>query len=254
MKISIVTVCYNAAKTIGHCIESVCSQDYPYIEHIIIDGVSTDETVAIVEGFQSKIAQFISGPDGGIYNAMNKGIKLATGEVIGFLNSDDYLAHGAVISNIIHTMQTHNAEAVYGDLDYVDSHDIQKVIRCWKPGRYCEGAFRKGWVPPHPTFYCRQEVYNRLGGYHEEFKVAADFELMLRFIEKHKIKVCYLPEVVVKMRTGGVANHVKGILQGNKEILKSFDMNGISVSPIFFVHKLIAKLSQLLIARSVQQS
>lgn len=246
MKLSIVTVCYNATDTIERCIKSVHDQDHPHLEHIVVDGASTDGTLGVVRRYQDEINRIISEPDKGIYDAMNKGLRLATGEVVGFLNADDYFAHDRVISNISHAMETHHAEAVYGDLDYVNGNDTYKVVRRWRAGDYHKGAFREGWVPPHPTFYCRKEIYDRLGGFREDFQVAADFELMLRFIEKHKIKVHYLPEVFVKMRTGGTANRAGGILLGNKEILRSFRLNDIRISPLFFLYKPIAKILQLL--------
>ena len=248
MKFSVVTVCYNAAETIGHCLDSVASQDYPDLEHVVIDGGSTDGTLDLIETCQGRLSQFVSEPDNGIYHAMNKGLAMATGEVVGFLNADDFLAHDAVISTIANAMEKHHSDAVYGDLDYVDAADMNRVVRRWKPGTYRPGAFRKGWVPPHLTFYCRKAVYDRLGGYREDFMVAADFELMLRFIEKHHIPVHYLPEVLVNMRAGGTADCLKGRWRGNREILKSFGINGLRLSPLFFLYKPIAKLSQLRIA------
>lgn len=246
MRLSIITVCFNCEKTIEATIQSVLSQDYDPVEYILVDGASTDGTMAMIDRYRDRISQVISEPDAGIYDAMNKGLALVTGDVVGFLNADDYLADHTVISKIAHAMQSSSVQAVYGDLDYVDPQDTLRVVRRWKAGAYRRGLFRKGWVPPHPTFYCRKEIYDRLGGYHALFGIAADFELMLRFIEKHQISVSYLPEVLVKMRTGGAANRLKGIWKGNREILDSFKLNGLRMSPLFFLYKPVVKIGQLL--------
>jgi len=245
MKISIITVCLNASGTIGRAIQSVSNQDHEDIEYIIVDGGSSDDTDKIIADHQNKISKFISENDKGIYDAMNKGIALATGDVIAMLNSDDEYVNNSVVSRMAAIIENNKLDAAYADLYYVKAHDPDKTVRCWQPGEYKKGAFGKGWSPPHPTFFCRKEVYQKYGGYLDSFKIAADFELMLRLMEKYSIRTGYLPEVTVKMRTGGKANRIRGIVKGNMEILKAFRINQIPVSPLFFCMKPVAKLRQL---------
>lgn len=246
MKVSIITVCFNSAATIESTIQSVINQNYPDIEYIIVDGSSTDNTIDILNRYNEQISKWISEPDNGIYHAMNKGINLSTGEIIGFLNADDVYIDETVITKIASTMHKGNYEAVYGDLIYVDSHSTNRIIRYWQTGKYRNGAFRSGWVIPHPTFFCRKNVFEKYGCFNEQLKVAADFELALRFVEKHKIQIGYIPEVLVKMRTGGKANILKGMILGNREIIKSFRMNNLRISPSFFLMKPLTKISQFL--------
>ncbi|MHC4754602.1 MAG: glycosyltransferase family 2 protein [Planctomycetota bacterium] len=250
MKVSIITVCLNSVNTIEDAIKSVFLQDHKDIEYIVVDGRSTDATLDILEKYRRQISRSISEPDNGIYDAMNKGLELATGEVIAFLNADDFYAGIHVLSSVMKEFENIQVDAVYGDLVYVDPNDINNIIRCWKPGEYKKGKFRLGWVPPHPTFFCRREIYLKYGGYLDSFKIAADFELMLRLMEKYNIKTEYLPEVIVKMRTGGKANNIRGIIKGNMEIIKAFRLNQIHLSPLFFFVKPITKLRQLLIKQA----
>ncbi len=246
LKVSIVTVVFNGEATIEDAIVSIRSQDYGNIEHIIIDGGSTDKTASIVNRYTQNSDIFISEPDNGLYDAMNKGIKLATGDIIATLNSDDFYADSNVVSGIVEFIEKYNVDAAYGDLVYVDQKDISKEVRFWKAGPYVSNAFLSGWVPPHPAFFCRKEIYEKFGYFNNKFKVAADFELMLRFIEKNKINVGYLPEVIVKMRTGGKANKYRGIIRGNLEIIRSFSINGLKFSPLYFFQKPLTKFKQLL--------
>lgn len=245
MKVSIITVCLNSAEAIEDCIESVSKQTHPDIEHIIIDGSSTDGTVEIINTHKDKIFKFVSEPDDGIYNAMNKGIKVSRGDVVTTLNSDDMYASRNIVHQMSEFIEKHKFDAAYGDLVYVDRDNIEKVTRYWKAGYYQKGAFRYGWTPPHPTFFCRRGLFEKYGFFDRRFKIAADFELMLRFIEKNRIKFGYLPKVIVKMRRGGRANILNGIIRGNLEIMKSFRLNNICFPPLFFAHKLITKISQL---------
>ena len=245
MKISIITVCFNSVETIEDTIKSVLSQSYENIEYIIVDGGSTDGTLEIIGGYKNKISKVISEPDNGIYDAMNKGIDLATGEFIGGLNSDDIYMDNNVLTSVMRVFATEGVDAVYGDLIYVDRNDTSKMKRYWKSGEYKLGAFYKGWVPPHPTFFCRKEIYTNYGYFRSDMHVAADFELMLRFIEKHMIKLSYFPETLVKMRTGGCANVWQGIIRGNFEIFRSFGINGLHISPLFFINKPLQKISQV---------
>jgi len=230
MKVSVITVCLNSKETITQTLKSIQSQDYDDIEHLIIDGVSTDGTIDIIKKHESKSCKLISEPDKGLYDAMNKGISKATGDIIGILNADDFYASFDVVSKIVELMESQKLDAAFGDLVYVDLEDISKEVRFWKASNYMPGAFRMGWVPPHPTFFCRREIYERYGNFREDMKIAADFELLLRFIARHKIKVGYLPHTIVKMRTGGKAYDWKGRICGNIEIFKAFHLNNLKLS------------------------
>jgi glycosyltransferase involved in cell wall biosynthesis len=247
LTVSIITVCLNSADTIDDTVKSVLSQDYKNIEYIVVDGGSTDVTPGILAKYDTRISKCISEPDNGVYDAMNKGIRLSTGDVVAVLNSDDVYAGKSVVREMVELMENSGLDAAYGDLVYIDRRNTGRVTRFWKTGRYRKKAFCNGWVIPHPAFFCRRQVFEKYGYFNSEFRIAADFELMLRFIEAHQIKVGYLPKIVVKMRTGGKANILRGMIRGNREIIKSFRLNGLKLSPWFFVRKPIAKISQLFI-------
>jgi glycosyltransferase involved in cell wall biosynthesis len=246
MKVSIVTVCFNSAGTIEDTIRSVREQEYEQVEHVIVDGGSTDGTQEIVGRYNGRIKKFISEPDRGIYDAMNKGLGLVTGDVVGFLNADDVYASPGVIGDIAVAMHTGRTDGVYGDLVYMGRHDSNRVVRYWRAGEYRPNSFQSGWVPPHPTFFCRTSVYRELGGFNPAYRIAGDFELMLRFIEKNGVRVQYVPKPLVRMRTGGRANTIRGIIQGNREIAHAFHRNGMDMSPRFFCTKLVRRVRQLL--------
>jgi len=244
MNVSIVTVCFNSADTIEHTIRSVQGQDYEHIEHIIIDGGSTDGTQSRVAGCNGQIRKFISEPDRGIYDAMNKGLHLAEGEIVGFLNADDVYVGPKVVSEVVAAIEAHHVDAVYGDLIYVDPADSSRIVRYWQAGPYRPGAFRNGWVPPHPTFFCRTALYREVGGYDPTCRIAGDFELMLRFVEKHKIRVHYLSKCLVHMRARGRGNTLRGIIRGNREIIQAFRRNGMAFPPGYFCAKFFRKARQ----------
>lgn len=247
LKISIITVSYNSAQTIEHTIQSVLQQQYPNLEYIIIDGASTDQTLNIINKYQDKISVIISEKDNGIYHAMNKGLKLATGDIIGILNSDDFYADENVLNDVVQLFENTHADAIYADLQYVDANDIRKVKRHWKSGKYNPGDFLFGWMPPHPTFFVRKEVYEKYGIFNESFRSAADYELMLRFIHKHQISIEYLPRVIVKMRSGGQSNiTAKNRIKANLEDRKAWEINGLK--PYFFTLflKPLRKLKQFI--------
>jgi glycosyltransferase len=246
VKVSVVTVSLNSAKSIEDAVSGVVAQDYGNIEYIVVDGGSTDGTAEILQKYRSRIAKCISEPDGGTYDAMNKGISLASGEIIGFLNADDVYAYDNVISEVAALLTADHLDAVYGDLAYVDRKDAGKVVRYWQAGRYRPNAFYHGWVPPHPTFFCRKSVFERYGGFNTKYKTAADFELMLRFIEKHRITLGYIPKILVRMRTGGKANTVCGVIAGNREIIDAFRANGLRLPLQFFLRKPFLKFAQVL--------
>jgi glycosyltransferase involved in cell wall biosynthesis len=251
MKVSIITITYNSAETVEDTIQSVLSQDYSNIEYIIIDGASKDDTMAIVNRYRDKIATIISEPDKGIYDAMNKGVRAATGDIIGILNSDDFYADNSVIGDIVKVIEQDNADACYADLVYVDRTATDKVIRSWKSGEYRHGDFLRGWMPPHPTFFVKRSLYDRHGLYSLELKSAADYELMLRFIHKHGVSMAYLPRVITKMRAGGQSNiTIKNRWKANKEDRLAWKMNGLQPGFLTLIRKPLSKLIQYLPGRS----
>ena len=186
-KISVITVSFNSAKTIRNTIESVLSQDYQHIEYIVIDGGSTDGAVDIVQEYGNRITKVISESDNGIYDAMNKGIRAATGDVIGFINSDDYYPVSDVLTNVMQVFTEESYDICYGDLCYVDQNKTNEIVRYWKSSKYIAGSFRNGWCPPHPTFFVRRNIYEHYGMFDLDYKIAADFELMMRLLEVSKL-------------------------------------------------------------------
>lgn len=245
MKVSIITATYNSAKTIVDTILSVNRQDYNNIEHIIIDGGSKDSTLELIKNTPNRITKIVSEPDKGIYDAMNKGIALATGDIIGILNSDDFYASNNVISKVVKTFQTENCDATYANLEYVGEKKTDKTIRYWKSEPYKKGLFKKGWQPAHPTFFVKRDIYNKYGLFNLKYKISADYEIMLRFIVINNIRVAYIPQILVKMRIGGASNQsIKNIIQANKECYNAWKDNNLSISPLIFALKPIFKLLQ----------
>jgi glycosyltransferase involved in cell wall biosynthesis len=244
MKVSIITVSFNSDNTITDTIQSVLSQDYKNIEYIIVDGLSKDNTINIVKSFGDKITKFVSEKDKGLYDAMNKGIDLATGDIIGFLNSDDFYPNQQVLTKIVQAFQK-DTDAVYADLVYVSAQDKTKITRTWISGKYVSGAFLKGWMPPHPTFFVRKSIYQKYGKFTDKLRSAADYELMLRFIHKHKINLAYLPEVTVHMRAGGTSNaSLKNRIKANREDKLAWKMNDLKPGALTFIRKPLSKLRQ----------
>jgi len=228
LKISIITVTFNSASTIEQTIRSVTGQTYPDIEYIIVDGQSTDDTLKIVEKYKDRISKIISEKDNGLYDALNKGMTLATGDIIGFLHSDDFYIDNQVIEKYAQIFLKEKADAVYADLYYVDKENTDKIVRKWLSGYYKPNDFLYGWMPPHPTFFVKKNIYEKHGKFNLAFKSAADYELMLRFIHKHKIKLGYLPEYTVKMRVGGKSNvTVQNRINANMEDRKAWEANGL---------------------------
>ncbi len=245
MKVSIITVVHNNEYTISDAIDSVLNQTYKNIEYIVIDGASTDGTVDVIKKYASKINKLIIEPDNGIYDAMNKGLRLATGDIIGFLNSDDFYASNNVLEKVVNEFTEKKVDSVYGDLIYVDNKETTKVVRYWKSKPYREGLFKKGWHPPHPTFFVKREVYKKYGSFRLDFKIAADYELMLRFLEKYKISTAYIPEVLVKMRIGGKSNKsIKNIIKANLECYKAWKINNLKINPLNLLLKPLSKTLQ----------
>lgn len=204
LKISIITVSFNARAKIKSCIESVLAQSYSNIEYIIIDGGSTDGTLQVIEQYKQHINFLVSEADSGIYDAMNKGIALATGDIVGTLNADDVFADTYVLDDVAASFKQSGADIVYGNLIYIKPN--AGILRTWNAGRYKDGSFNWGWMPPHPTFYCKRQLFKRFGTYNLEFGTAGDYELMLRFMHLNKIAPFYLDKIIIKMNTGGVSN------------------------------------------------
>ena len=247
MKISVITATYNSAGTVKDTLTCIRQQDHPDIEHIIVDGCSTDDTLDIVARFPH-VGKVVSGKDKGIYDAMNKGIRLATGEVIGILNSDDVYIDSSVLSAVAGAFADPAVMTVYADLQYVHPDDLDRIQRTWISGPFKKENFYYGWMPPHPTFFVRAEVYGQAGLFNTDLRSAADYELMLRILLKHGLPARYIPRVIVKMRAGGMSNASLGNrLRANKEDRMAWKLNGLK--PYFFTlyMKPLRKISQFII-------
>lgn len=247
MKISIITATYNSAKTVRDTIESVVGQTYKNIEYIIIDGASKDNTLEIVNGYSNHITKVISEPDKGIYDAMNKGIAVATGDVIGILNSDDFFTDSKVIERVVEAFSKDSIDAVYGDIHFVNDDDLTKCVRYYSSKIFRPALMRLGFMPAHPSFYVRKECYERYGIFKLNYKIGADFELLLRFIFVNKIRIKYLNFDFVTMRTGGVSTSGVG---SHKQIMKdhllAFEENHIYTNPLLLSIRYIYKIFELI--------
>ncbi len=246
MKVTIVTVCFNSKNFIQKTIDTVAQQTYGNIEHVIIDGGSTDGTVAILENNSEKI-RYISEPDKGIYDAMNKGVKLATGEVIGTLGAGDFYPNNKVISHVIAGFEQYKTDAIYGDKQYVHPENTEKVVRYWSPGIYKIENWLEGWMPPHQSFYLLKTAFEKYGLYMDEFRTAGDYELMLRMLYKHKLTAQYIPELLVTMLTGGSSTaSLSHRIKANLEDRKAWEVNGILPKWYTLYMKPLGKLGQFL--------
>ena len=250
MTISVITVTFNSERTIRDTIESVLRQTYRDVEYIIIDGASKDGTLDIIKGYEPKFAgrmRYISEPDDGIYYAMNKGIEMSSGDVIGFLNSDDIYYDTDVLSDIAHVMVEKEIDCVFGDLMFVYPNNKTRIIREWKGSPYRKGIFNSGWMPAHPTFYVRKGCYSKYGCYDTSMKVSADFDLMMRFLEKEQIPNLYIKRRFVIMSYGGKSTgSILNIIKGNKSIRNAFKKNGGKVPKLYYVRRLFPKFINLL--------
>lgn len=218
VRVSVITVVRNAADTIGDTLDAVAAQKHADVEHIVVDGASTDGTLDIVRGRGAHVAQLVSERDAGLYHAMNKGLRLATGDVVGYLNADDVFAHAGVLATIAQAFEQQHADAVWGDLLYVRPDDLTQVVRFWKSEPWRSGLVAGGWMPPHPTLYVRRERLLRLGGFDTRWRWHADFDLVVRLFADPALRGVHLPEVLVRMRTGGHTNRSIGnVLRGNRE-------------------------------------
>ena len=244
-KISIITVSFNSAKTIKETIESILIQDYNNIEYIIIDGGSSDETIDIVKSYSEKISYVISEKDNGIYDAMNKGIKAATGDIVGILNSDDFYPNSFVLSNVAKSFKKYNCDAVYGDLVYVNKKDTTQIKRYWQAGNYNTSKIKNGWMLPHPTFFVKKVMYDRYGLYNTDLKSAADYEMILKLLYKENISVHYIPMILVKMRMGGASNSTfLNRIRANKEDGLAWTKNQLNKPMFVRIKKPLQKVIQ----------
>lgn len=245
-KLSIITASYNASGTIRCCLDCVKQQSVK-VEHILIDGKSEDSTIAIAKKYGGHLARVVSEADNGIYEAMNKGLKIAQGEIIGILNADDFYPDRDTLEKVLRTFDDPKMGACYGDLLYVDGADSTKIVRYWKSGFFDYKRFYHGWMPPHPTFFVRRSVYERYGIFNMELGSAADYEIMLRFLVKHRVEAAYVPEVLVKMRTGGVSNaSMANRFMANRMDRKAWEVNGLKPYPWTLWMKPLRKIGQWL--------
>lgn len=246
MKITIITVCYNSSSHIEDAINSVSEQDYKDIEHIVIDGNSTDGTKQLIESHANKLGYWISEPDQGIYDAMNKGIKNATGDVIGILNSDDFYYDNQVISKIAEAFSEPKLDAVFGDLIFVDPNNLDKTVRTYSSKKWHPDRFAKGYMPAHPTFFVRKEFYEKHGLFEIDYKIAADYEMLIRLLYVHQLNYKYLPMKMVKMRKGGVSsNGIKSNITLNNEIIRACRKHGIKTNALKIYPKYFNKIFEL---------
>lgn len=244
MKVSIITATFNSAKTLPDTLKGVASQSYSSIEHNIIDGLSKDNTLEIAKSFPH-IANIFSEQDKGLYDAMNKGIHACTGDIIGILNSDDFYADNHVIQWVVNAFQQDDVDAVYGDLIYFKGDNPANIQRYWKSGEYKKSNFLNGWMPPHPTFFVRKDVYEKFGTFNLQMGSAADYEFMLRILYKEGIKIAYIPKVLVNMRDGGVSNaSLKNRIAANRMDRKAWEINGLKPKFYTFALKPLRKINQ----------
>lgn len=248
MKVSLITVCYNSEKWIRTCIDSILSQDHADIEYIIIDGNSKDKTVEIIKSYGDKITKWVSEPDKGLYDAMNKGVAMATGDIVGILNSDDIYAHNKVISNIVAAFEENPTDTLFADLIFVNENDLNKIVRYYPAKNFNPNQMPSGNMAPHPTFFVKRHCYEKYGNFDTTYRIAADFDIMLRLLYKNKCSYQYLPEVITKMRTGGASTQGwKSTLRINREILAVCQKNQVPTNMIKLYSRYLTKIFQLII-------
>jgi glycosyltransferase involved in cell wall biosynthesis len=250
LQISIITAVRNRAETLGACLRSVQNQSWAGVEHIVVDGGSTDGTLGVLAAARVHLAKLICEPDRGVYDALNKGIRAASGDVIGFLHADDEFASQTTLERIARTFEDPSVDAVYGDLVYVRKDDTSRVVRYWRAGHYTREQLADGWMPPHPTFYVRRDVYRRFGGFDLRYKIAADYENMLRILWGGRVNAAYIPEVLVRMRTGGMSNQFLNVLLKSREDYAALRENGIGPMHALLL-KNVTKLPQFVMKASV---
>lgn len=253
MKVSVITVCFNSAKTISDTLRSVMEQSHPDVEHIVVDGGSIDDTLPIISQTPNRVSRLVSEPDSGIYDAMNKGLTLATGDIVGFLNSDDIYADTDSLAEVVRAFADLAIEACYGDVLFVAADDSARTVRYWRAGAYCPGRLQNGWMPPHPTFYVRRQIYDLAGGFDLAYRLQADFEMAIRLVEIRGLRMHYIPRTLVRMRMGGASNaSIGNVVKGNLEAYRAARKHGLPISPLFMVKKILSRLPQFF-ARTRQQ-
>ena len=246
MRISIITATYNSEKTLLDTLLSLEKQTHPDIEYIIIDGASNDNTIELIKSNCTRVSKIICEPDKGIYDALNKGIQVATGDVIGFLHSDDLLAYDDVIADIAKTFENSGCDAVYGDLEYVSQNDTAKRIRLWKSGTFSRVRMKLGWMPPHPSFYMKRDCYNKFGDFSLDYRISADYDSLLRYILKQRVSVAYFRKVLVKMLVGGISiRSISSMVNKSMEDIRVMRNNGI-IWPLALAYKNLSKLPQFI--------
>ena len=246
MRISIITATYNSEKTLLDTLLSLKKQTHSDIEYIVVDGATKDNTIELIKSKCTRVSTIICEPDNGIYDALNKGIQAASGDIIGFLHSDDLLAYDDAIADIVKTFESSGCDAVYGDLEYVAKNDTTKRIRLWKSGSFSRLKMKLGWMPPHPSFYMKRDCYSQFGCFSLDYRISADYDSLLRYILKQRISIAYLPKVLVKMRVGGISNRsVSSMINKSMEDIRAMRQNGI-IWPIALVYKNISKLPQFI--------
>jgi glycosyltransferase involved in cell wall biosynthesis len=251
LHISVITAVLNRASTLGAALRSVHGQRWAELEHIIIDGGSTDGSMDVVDEHRARIAKVISERDGGLYDALNKGIRHATGQVIGFMHADDEYASSDALAHIAAAFEDPAVEAVYGDVVYVSKNDSSRVVRYWRAGQYRRSLLNQGWMPPHPTLYVRRDVYERFGAFDTRYRIAADYEYMLRILWWGRVHAAYIPEVLVRMRTGGVSNlSLFNMLHKSREDYAAMRENGIGGLQALLL-KNVTKLPQFVARQAV---
>jgi len=244
MSLSIITVVYNRRDTVEECFQSLRMQTCSSYEHVIIDGASTDGTLEVLERIKDERTNLVSEPDDGVFDALNKGIKLSSGEIIGIVHSDDVFATSTVLERVLEAFSDQTVNAVYGDLNYVKADNLMQVIRHWKAGPFLPKKLRRGWMPPHPTLFLRKEVFESFGMYDTKFSIAADYEAILRWFTQPNFKAVYIPEVLVNMRVGGQSNSsIKNLIiksMQDFQAIRKNRMGGLGVLAL----KNISKVSQ----------
>lgn len=246
MKVSLITATYNSEISIKTCLDSIVSQDYSDLEYLFIDGGSSDNTLSIIKKYRQNnpFIKMVSEKDYGIYDALNKGISAASGDIIGFVHSDDFLASSDIINDIVSMMKTESLDGVYGNLQYVDKINTKKIIRNWKSCHFKTGLLKNGWMPPHPTLFLKREVYQKYGLFDVSYRISADYDFMLRIFKDSELKFGYLPKVITKMRVGGASNRsIKNIIEKSKEDYRAIKSNNIG-DFLTLIRKNTSKLKQ----------
>lgn len=248
MKMSVITICFNSARTLGDALDSVADQRHGDVEHVVVDGASTDETRTIIERHEAHITRWISEPDRGIYDAMNKGVRLATGDVIGFLNADDVYADRDVLSRVATIMEREGLDALLGDVEFFKPEDPARTVRRYRSDRFSPDRIAWGWMPAHPALFLRRHVYERFGLFRTDYRIAGDFEFCARIFRDKTLVYRSLPETLVRMRIGGISTGGwRNTVLLNREVLRACRENGISTNMLKICSKYPAKVLEFLV-------